>query len=195
MSDSAFNLRALLAGSGLLVTIAGIAYMIASPLPGVTRADLRAAGIDDFCDPVQVSCQVRQVTTPFCFPGQPKYGTISIFAYECDRDGGPPVLIIRWPKRVGVDCFEPVGPSDTACVVTAASFDDGGDPTVVVATPSRCACRATGQNCRYQLPDGGTPLMDFGRTYPAPFAGGGCVRKACQEVMGDLGQSMPDECL
>lgn len=186
------KLRSLLAVVGMM-SIGGVLYLLTQVKPGVTRADLLDAGIAQECDPVQVSCQVRQT----CFPNQARYGTVQKLAFQCDRDGGVPVLIALWPKGdSGADCFEPVGPPDTACVVQGASFDDGGDLTRTTADQDRCACRPTdGGVCRFQSPDGSTPLMHFRETYRAPFAGAGCVRKSCEEFAGELGQSMPPECL
>ncbi len=186
------KLRALLAAMGVVV-IGGIAYQLATPRAGVTRADFLDAGITQECDPVNVSCQVRNG----CYPALPRYGTISKLAFQCNRDGGqPPVLIIPWPKNdAGTPCFVPVGQPELACLITGASFDDGGNLADTQLDQDRCACRPSDAGiCRYQTPDGSTPLMVIGNTYPPPFAGAGCVRKACDEVDGEQGQSMPAAC-
>lgn len=183
------RLRALLAAIGL-VTISGTLYMLATVRPGVSRADLLDAGITAECDPVQVACAGRDLCRNTLADGglSPRYLTLRMLGYQCNRDGGDPLLILRVTQP---NCFEPVGPPGDACQVLGATFDDGG--LGVQGLPDRCACRARGQVCR--KPDGG--LMTFDTTYPAPFAqyiGAGCTRKVCSEMAGEQGQSMPSEC-
>lgn len=187
------KLIALLAVLGT-ATIGGVQYYLAGVKPGVTRAELLDAGIDDACDPVEISCQGRDLCQNMRADGglSPRYRTVKMLAWQCVRPGNPtPVLVTRLPMQSGHDCFEPLG--EDACQVVGASFDDGGSPSVAVDV-DRCACRERGKICRYQEADGGLTLMQFAQTYPSPFTGAGCVRKSCVEAMGEQGMSMPEEC-
>lgn len=192
------KLKALLVASGMAV-IGGVTFLVASPKPGVVRAELLDAGIDESCDPVEVSCQGRDLCQSTLADGglSRRYRTVKTQAWRCDRPGElDPLLIIRWPKQGGRDCFEPIG-SDDACRVTGASFDDGGSPALAV-DQDRCTCRARGQQCRRFNPDGGAGiLIDFARTYDsmsAPFVGAGCTRTPCEAAAGEPDLALADEC-
>jgi hypothetical protein len=196
------KLLPLLALTGGL-TVGGVTYTVLTPRPGVTRAQLLDAGVADICSPVLVTCQVRVAQACRALPdgGQrPLYGTVSTQAMLCPQNS----LLLRWPKAGGANCFELTGPSDTACEVVPNGCADNPalcaeDPTgeqAVRVDVDRCACRNPAAGlCRYPNPDGGTALnVPLGVTWPAPFAGAGCVRKVCQELAGDQGSSWPAEC-
>lgn len=205
------RLRALLLTIGVL-TVGGIVTRLVVVRPDATPEELQE--LRDFLtteqfDPLSISCQGRDLCQSTRADGglSPRYVTGRLFGgwlhrtlWERFPDGGAAdagtvsTLIARFPRRVNRDCFEPIGPPDEACQVVGATFDDGGSPGFD-PEPSRCACRERGKVCRYQLEDGGTPLMNFAQTYYPPFAGAGCVRKVCAEAAGEVGQSMPTECL
>lgn len=192
------NLRQLLGVVGVLA-VGGVTYRVLAPRPGVTVGDLRAASIFAECPPQLLTCAVRQ-TSAACYPAQRRYRTLETAAFVCSTDGGLGGLLFRWPRQGGQDCVEVAGDPSEACTLAPCNgdplcADDGGTSFDFRAAQDRCACRPSdGGVCRYQLPDGGTPLMKFGLEYQAPFAGAGCVRKACGEMDGDQGLSMPPEC-
>ncbi len=192
------RLRALLLPAGL-VFVGGVAYLFARPEPGVTVADLLDAGIDEHCERVQFTAEVRDRCQNTLPDGglSPRYRSVRDVAYVCQNDAGPPVLIPRWFTRPALrNCYAVV--SEDSVQILGPTFDDGGQ--AVLPEPGRCACRARGQVCRWTGMDGGLQLMGFNNTYEAaqaPFVGPGCVRRNCVEWdEGDgTGHSMPRECL
>lgn len=198
------KLRALLLLVGTL-GVGGVTYFVAVPRVTTSRAELLDAGVNQFCDPAHLECQVRVHCRGLPDGGlRPRYGTVEVKGYLCNRDSGTDVLILRWPRDGGNDCYEPVGPSEDACTFveppgTCADnsvCDDSNGGTPIRAAQDRCACRQPDAGlCRTPNPDGGVALqIPLGATVAAPFAGAGCVRKVCAEVNGEQGQSWPQEC-
>ncbi len=193
------KLAALLVAAGV-VTIGGVQYLVANIKPTTTRADLLDAGITDECDPVDISCQVQDLCQNVKADGglTARVRTVRVLAYQCARPGNTvPVLIPVWPKSGGQDCYRPVGPEDTACTVTGASYYDGGNPSVLDDL-DRCVCRARGQMCRRFNGDGGVGIpLDFARTYDsmqAPYTGAGCTRTPCEGMSGEHDQVLNEDC-
>lgn len=190
------HLLSLLVAVGV-ATIGGVTYSLFRPAPGVSLAELRDAGIDERCEQVLVECHGRVAPSCRDLPDggrRPRYATIRTGAYVCERDGGNPALIYRFPR-----CFEPI--SEDYCEVLSACDDAqacGEDEDGPKWRPAQapCACRIPGQMCRSPNPDGGLGIpMQLGVTYRPPWTGPGCQPKACVEVAGEQGQSWPDECL
>ncbi len=118
-------------------------------------------------------------------------------------DGG--LILPRWPMRAdrlpwftvfntSLLTEDPAGCTGNFC---DADEDDAGTPQTRIRL-LQCACRTTGQLCRYTLADGGTPLVSAGETVGPGYSktgwfGAGCTRKACVELQGF--SSMPVECL
>lgn len=201
------TLRQLLVPVGA-VTLGGVALFLAVPRAGVTRADLVDAGALGMCRVAHLECQVRIATACRTLTDGgtlPRYATLGLPGLYCGGDGGLAALILRPPRAGGASCFEVVGPPDTACVLaespgnctdSTVCADDGGTQLGYAAVANRCACwNPDAGVCRVPNDDGGAPVLaPQGSTFGPPFAGAGCVRKVCQEVAGEQGQSWPTEC-
>ena len=197
------KLAALLVAFGSAL-IGGKSYRLAGMADGVRVADLRDAGLAAFCSPALLECQVRIASDCRLRADgglRPRYGTVEDTVFVCPAVGDD-LVITNWPtytNELGRErpCFEPAGAFESVCAFTD-NCDDGG--TACQGGPhysaDRCACRGAAGACRTPNPDGGTGIAQpFGVTIRAPFAGAGCVRKACEELQGDLGQSWPEgEC-
>ena len=171
-----------------VVTLGPTTYVLLTPKPGVTVADMVDAGFLDYCRPAVFSCGVRvaEACRQKADGGLwPAYGRVQTQAGVCDRgDAGNPALVFRWPKGGGGDCFELAGPPDSVCSVDddcdgGCSWDPSGAQSV---TPLQdlCACRTSGAgNCFVPLADGGQQNIPRGITVFPPFSGAGCIRKPC----------------
>ncbi len=200
------RLAALLFATGTLVA-GGVTYLVLSPRPGVTLEDLRDAGIDARCNPALVECDMRLREACRTKPDggrRPRYLTVRMGGYLCERDAGYPILVKRLAR-----CLEPIDDSfcrvveADGCSDSEACGDDVADSNDEDSSPQprfrawlqSCACRTPGTVCARANPDGGTAInIPLGVTWPYPVGGAGCVRKACVEVAGEQGQSWPDEC-
>lgn len=180
-------------------TISGVSYLLLRLEGGVTLEELRDAGLDERCAPALLECDGRVAEECRDLPDggrRRKYASVRTQAYVCERDAGRPALLFRFPR-----CFRPLSEDfcrlidETACSDAQACGEDESGQPKWRAVQQACACRAIGQLCRTVLPDGGLVPMAFGTTYPPPFVGAGCQPKACVELAGEWGESMPSECL
>lgn len=117
-------------------------------------------------------------------------------------DGG--LILPRWPMRADklpwftVFNMDLVTQNAQGCDagICDSDEDDAGTPKTLPRL-LQCACRPTGNLCRYTLADGGTPFVPLGETVGPGYGktgwfGVGCVRKACVELSGF--DSTPAEC-
>lgn len=196
------KLSALLGFAGIVV-VGGVGYLIAAPTGN--RAALLDAGITSDCRPAQVDCQVRNNCRELADGGmRRRYGRVTTKAFVCPGpvNGGPDVLVFRWPKRARQACLETYGESPCSFVEPVGTCSDsevcdedpsGEQPTK--AALERCACRDPLQgDCRARLPDGGTYSIPLGIMTAAPFVGAGCVRGPCEVVGGEQEMALPTIC-
>jgi hypothetical protein len=195
----------ILVGGGVLA-IGTATYLIATPKQTTTRFELADAGITTDCSAVVVECQVRNRCQQLPDGGmQPRYGTLQTKAMKCPLPGRAEAdfaLVLRWPRQGGQDCFEVVGPPETACAITDPQCTDATlcaeDPSgeqPVRQTQSRCACaQPDAGTCTVAAPGGGTRAAPIGMTLRAPFNGPGCIRKSCEEAADEVGASWPAQC-
>lgn len=196
------------------MTIGGIAYRLATPGDGVTLAELRDAGIADYCAPMVAVCpfvmtddglgfardaglidgghfgRYLQTVTPVfsCVaPVTPK-------SVEHARavDGGIAFVVFpAMPKAAAKKAFEF---DMSACrLVPCAQFAGvcgkaaKSIPFEVLPLPCKWKALDAGA-CTFT--DGGDPGIE--NTYPAAsLTGPGCVRKACVEIAGMSSDPMP----
>lgn len=198
------RLAALLAVAGVAI-VSGTTYLLARPERGVTMDMITDAGLLSDCTPMLMECQVRNQCTQLPDGGgRPRYGTVTTKVMKCPAPNpdAPDVLIFRWPRRGGEECYEPVGDPKTACVVvdpncadaTLCAEDQSGEQPVRAAQ-DRCACwQPDAGPCSVKSPTGSNVSARVGVTFAAPFAGPGCVRKSCDELAGENGGSWPAQC-
>lgn len=193
------KLAALLVGLGT-VYFGGTTYRLVGPAEGVRIVDLRDAGLAGLCSPALLECQVRIADACRLRPDgglRLKYGTVEDPVFVCPSSGDD-LIVANWPTfttDAGRErpCFEPAGPIEDACRFTDAC-NDGGTACQAPTRFSndRCACRGATGACRIPNPDGGVGIAQpFGTTIGPGATGAGCVRKACQELNGDQGESWP----
>ncbi len=196
------NIKNLLLALGVATTVGGVSYQLFDLKPDTSKAALLDAGLFNVCPPVMLEMEGRW--DPECVTGNPmpRYLALKMTGAVCDADAGLDKIITNVPnKNDGGPCFKPSPSAGSVRFLgaigtcTDPTICDGGLPAPRLSQP-RCACRPTDAGvCRFVGSDGGTPLMQFGRTYDPPFAGAGCVRRACEEMDGEQGQGMPPECL
>ena len=192
------RLRQLLAVVAV-VTISGTVYLVARPEPDATWADIREACPEGRRGVIR--CEGRVL----CGPNSGRMRTVEVQAGLCPTDAGT-VLIPRWPRGAGRDCFEPRGGVDEACEVLAGADggctdalceDDSEEPPQRLAQ-DRCFCRSTPGMCAWRgNADGGwTPIArgpDGSNVHPGPVTGAACVRSPCGHFAGDE-DPRPEEC-
>lgn len=204
---------------GLLViggslTVGGVLYRLAAPDVGVTLAELRDAGIADYCDPVLAVCPfvltdegrglaldaglidgghfgryLQTVTPVFSCVAQ-----VALKGIEQARivDGGFAFLVFpQLPKVATRKAFDF---DASACTVVPCAQFPGICGKAAKATPFEvlplpCKWKAYDAGaCTFT--DGGDPGVE--NTYPAAqLVGPGCVRKACLEIAGIPSDPLP----
>lgn len=181
------KLRSLLIAVGT-IAVAGVSVVLFVPEPGVTRAELLDAGLDE-CTPVLLRCA----------PQLTEEGQAELADSGMANLGAYPALDLRgWVCDGGV-VLPPLPPrlvrhlrffADDGCEVVDGGCGDGqvcSGARLFRVAQHRCAC-STGADCFVGGQDAGT-----GYTLPAgSWAGAGCRRKVCVEVSGV--SSWPSEC-
>lgn len=161
------------------VGVLGAGAVVWTVRDGVTREELIDAGLAD-CQRADVTCPIRRI-----LDGGTQYRTVTVGARWCGPDAG---LVL--PSLPGnAEYFRP-----DLCRRALPTIAEGTELDV----QDECAC-SSGAGCTVPNPDGGAlpipapPRETLGPGYRfATFAGAGCIRKPCGEIIGQ--SSWPAAC-